>query len=619
MRGGVCALAFGLAFFLAGLARAAALDVAVEAAAGADALPDAVRQVVDQAVRAVTRLADDQDGGEVNRLRRRARDAAQSALATQGYFTPRVSLRQDTNAEGAPLWRISVDPGPRALVESVDLRFTGRAARSEYAERVAAWRAAWPLTPGRIFINADWNKAKAELLQSVSDRDFLMARITASSAEVDPQTARVRLSVSIDSGPRVRMGPVQTRGLQRVPDTLIDSYLRYSPGESYDQDRLDQWQQDLQSTAFFRGAFVSMGAQGAASASAEAAQAALDAGVAAPADPPPADSDGEVTLPVDVRVVEAPPRRAAVSVGVDDTAGARLESTYRQNVVLGYPVTLETGAGADRLRQRAYLDILLPPDERGRRDSYGVLAEHSDIEGLDVTRFALGATRLQTRKGAGDSRVEYETRWGGLLAHDHVRIAGGETYDLPTATITAEWLRRDVDSKYDPREGNLIALGGGVGAALDTGEPYARARLRAQRWWPVGPRDVFTLRGEVGKVWADRRTRIPDDFGFRTGGARTIRGYRYLSLGLRQNNAIVGAPAMAVASAEYDHYFNERWGVGLFVDAGDAAESFGRMDLAVGYGAGVRVRTPAGPLFLDVAYGQRERDLRVHFSLGIAF
>ena len=63
----------------------------------------------------------------------------------------------------------------------------------------------------------------------------------------------------------------------------------------------------------------------------------------------------------------------------------------------------------DRLRQRAYADFLLPPTERGY-DSFGVLADRSDIQGLEVTRYALGATRLQERKGAGDSRVEYETR-----------------------------------------------------------------------------------------------------------------------------------------------------------------------------------------------------------------
>ncbi len=324
-------------------------------------------------------------------------------------------------------------------------------------------------------------------------------------------------------------------------------------------------------------------------------------------------------MPVDVRVVEAPPKRAAVAVGVDDTAGVRFETIYRQNIVFGQPVTLETGVGVDRLQQRAYADFTLPPDARGRRDAVGVLAQHSDIQGLDVTRYALGFTRTQERKGAGDSRVEYETRWGALLAHDHVKIDGGDTYNLPTATLTADWLRRDVDSKYDPREGNLIAVGGGVGAVLDSGDPYFRLRLRGQKWWPVGKRDVLTLRGEVGRVWSNSRTRVPDDFGFRTGGARSIRGYRYQSIGLKQNDATVGAPTLAVASVEYDHYFNERWGVGVFVDAGDAAESFGSMDVALGYGVGARMRTPAGPLFLDLAYGQRDRDLRLHFSLGIAF
>ena len=135
-----------------------------------------------------------------------------------------------------------------------------------------------------------------------------------------------------------------------------------------------------------------------------------------------------------------------------------------------------------------------------------MLADRSDIQGLEVTRYALGATRLQERKGAGDSRV-VETRWGLLLAQDHVRIEDGDEYTLPSATATAEWLRRDVDSKYDPREGNLIAVGGGLGVVLNTGEPYTRARLRGQKWWPIGRRDVLTVRGEVGRIWANGRSR----------------------------------------------------------------------------------------------------------------
>ncbi|HEY0295439.1 MAG TPA: BamA/TamA family outer membrane protein [Bordetella sp.] len=572
----------------------------VEVDAG-DAQPGAVQGIVEavtRAVGAIARLADDQDADESARLQRRADEAARSALATQGYFTPRVTLSPGQDAQGGPVWRIAVAPGVRAEVESVDLRFAGRVTRPEYADRIAAWRRDWALPAGRPFVNADWSKAKSDLLRAVSGQDFPTARITSSSADVDPQSARVRLVVAIDSGPRVRLGALQVDGLRRVPRKLVEGTVRYAPGEAYEQDKLDHWQQALQSTAFFRGAFVS-----------------LDTSKL----PPAPDDDGDFTLPVTVRVTEAAPRRAAVSVGVDDASGARLESTYRQNVVFGQPVTLSAGFGVDRLRQRAYMDFLLPPDADGDKDSIGVLADRSDVQGLQVTRFALGATRLQERHACCGGRAEYETRWGALLAHDHVKIDGGETYDLPTATVTVEWLRRDVDKKYDPREGNLIALGGGVGMALDTGRPYTRAHLRAQKWWPVAKLDSLTLRGEVGRVWADARTTVPDDFGFRTGGARTVRGYSYLSLGEKRDNAVVGAPALAVASIEYDHYFNYRWGMGVFVDAGDAAASFSSLHPAVGYGVGARVRTPAGPLFLDVAYGQRDHQLRLHFSLGIAF
>jgi translocation and assembly module TamA len=589
MRRGGCFLAILL--LVTGPALAARPEVVIDPGG----VPPAALTIITEAVGVIARQAEDQDGGEADRLRRRARDATLAALATQGYFAAQVTLAAGRDI-GGDTWDIGIQPGRRAQVVAVDLDFTGRVTAPAYAARLAAMKKAWLLPTGKPFVNNDWSKAKTELLEAVSRKDFLLARITASAADVDADTAQVRLKLSIDSGPLVKMGDLRTTGLKRVPENLVTRYVNYTPGAAYDQDKLDEWQQDLQGTNFFRGAFVSLGR----------------------ADPPP-DPNGEVTLPVQVRVVESPARRFSASLGLDSDVGVRAEGQYRQNVVFGLPLTMETGVGVDRVRQRAYADFYLPPDGKGNKDSFGLLVDHNDVQGLDVKRFAIGATRVQTRKAPGDSRVEYETRWGLLAAHDHVTIDGGDEYDLPTATATVEWLRRDVNSKYDPREGNLISVGGGVGAVLDSGEPFARLRLRGQKWWPIGPRDVFTTRAEVGKLWATSDVQVPDDFGFRAGGARSIRGYSYQSIGTKRADATVGAPTLAVASVEYDHYFNDRFGIAYFVDAGDAAESFGSMQMHVGYGVGARVRTPAGPLFLDLAYGQRDSKLRLSFSLGLAF
>src|SRR5690606_26668980 len=160
--------------------------------------PPAALTSITEAVAAITRLAEDQDGGEINRLRRRARDAALAALATQGYFSPTVTLEAGT-AVGGETWDITIQPGKRAVVAGVDLKFTGRVSRPGYAERIEELRKDWSLKVGPPFINSDWNKAKSGLLDAVSSRDFMLAYMTDSDAAVHADTAQVYLMVAIDS------------------------------------------------------------------------------------------------------------------------------------------------------------------------------------------------------------------------------------------------------------------------------------------------------------------------------------------------------------------------------------------------------------------------------------
>lgn len=553
-------------------------------------------QAITGAIEAITRLAEDQDGGEVSRLRRRARDATQSTLETQGYFAAHVDLTvaQDNDKES---WKITIDPGPRTLVELVDLRFTGKIAEPEFAERVRLLEQDWPLDQGMPFINDTWSSAKSSLITEVSRKDFYLARLRSSAAKVLADEAVAHLEVEVDSGPRVRMGELQPVGLKRVPEKLIDRYVKYTPGEPYDQDKLDVWQQALQSTVFFRGAFVMMDDR-------------PEARIRRP--------DGDLEMPVLVKVTEAPPKVYTGSLGVDSDNGVRVEGLYRQNVVFGQPVWIETGVGLDKNRQRFFYDVHLPPGENGGTNSFGVLASKTDIQGVDTTRYAAGWRRKRAYNEGNGSRVEYETQWSLVAAHDDTRIDSAERYRVPTLVAGLQWLRRDVNDKYDPRDGNLVDLGLGAGLTLDRRETFYKTSLRGQQWWSIGKRDVLTVRAELGKVWSGTG-RLPEDFGFRTGGSRTIRGYTYNSIGLPRGTAVVGAPALAWASIEYMHFFTEQLGMSFFVDVGDASTSFSALKPRVGYGAGAVLRTPAGPFSIDIAYGQRDRRLKIHFSLGVAF
>lgn len=629
-------------------------------------VPPTVLQVITASVDHIVSLSQDQDVGEVDRLQRRARDVVITALATEGYFTPVVTLEAGTDVAGQT-WDITIDPGKRSIVQSVNLEFEGAITSRRFAKRLQELRDGWELKKNKPFRNADWEAAKRDLIAAISETDFAMARIQNSEARVDADAATVALTVSVASGPQVILGELEVDGLRRVPESLIRRYVTYTPGKTaYSRREMIEWQQSMQATVFFSSVDVDLETPGvrarstpqqAADMAAEAAgagdvqavqpaaqlddEAEEDTGDSARQSAEKAEARENVkanetrsarraqfaalmardrlTLPVRVEVVESPARRVGVAVGVDSDVGPKLEMTYEKNVVMGYPLEMRAGLGIDPDQQRAYMDFYLPPSPKGYRDKFGLLAEHHDIQGQDVRRIAFGGARERMRRGAGNSRVEYETRLGLVTAFDKVHIDGGSSYTLPSVTATYQWLRRDVDNKFNPRQGHLIDLGAGVGTALNGFDPYSRLQARGQYWWPVGERDLVTVRGEVGKVWSGHGVRIPSDFGFRTGGARTIRGYRYMSLGLEEGDAVIGAPALAVASVEYQHFFTDMLGMGVFIDAGDAARSFGDMDIAVSVGTGLRVRTPAGPIFVDVAYAERDKRVRLSFSLGIAF
>ncbi|WP_332455042.1 autotransporter assembly complex protein TamA, partial [Alcaligenes faecalis] len=218
--------------------------------------PQALKEI-QRAVSAITRLAEDQDLGEVSRLRRRAHDATVSALQTQGYFDSVVTLEvgEDSNGE---YWDIIIRPGEITRVRDIALDFKGKIQEPEYQVRLEGIKASFPLKKDDPFLNSVWSSAKSDLLESVQRQDFYYARYIDTRATVLADEGVADLSLKVDSGPRVRMGPLETTGLKRVPQSLVDRYVRYTPGDPYDQDKLDEWQQSLAATTFFRGAFVTL-------------------------------------------------------------------------------------------------------------------------------------------------------------------------------------------------------------------------------------------------------------------------------------------------------------------------------------------------------------------------
>jgi translocation and assembly module TamA len=534
------------------------------------------------------KLADPFDPEDDERLLRRLRDAAVDTLATEGYFSAKVTAEKDPDNKARYVLR--VDPGPRAKVVAADIRLKGGI--EEQPARVNELLTDWELPVGQPFRDAVWSTAKTRLLARVGERDFAAARLVDSQAEVDVESASVKLVVEIDSGPAFTLGELQIKGLQRFDSNLVERFNPFAYGDRYDATKMLEFQRRLQASPYFGRVSVDI------------------------------DTDPEKAraVPIRVELSESKIKRVSFGAGYSTNVGPRLEATYRQSLVFGFPYTVQTGVGADRTRQVAFADLLLPPKPNGALDSIGVLAEHTDLENVITDRRAGGVARANTHETPGAS---FETKISFNLQREQRRLRGVDTVPAVTNDVLStvySWTRRAVDSITDPHRGDILTLkvGGGLQRS-GLNDTFLYGYGRYMRYFEVGKNGQLILRGEAGHTQADDIDRVPNDFLFRAGGAGSVRGYAYQELGAKTGITTLGSRSLIVGSAEYVQWFTGQWGGAVFYDVGDADDNLFNVKWAKGYGVGARWKTIAGPLALDVAYGQRDHRLRLHFAIAIAF
>ena len=503
-------------------------------------------------------------------------------LATEGYFAP-----QFTVVGNEPTVRLRIDPGPRTLIGEVNIAINGAVAAARRQELIADWR----LPVGRAFRQDDWTDAKQALLASLLAEDHPTARLVDSLADIDGERQRANLSTEYDAGPRYRFGELRISGLQRYPATLVERYNRaLQPGDPYRQSRLYELQSTLQATPYFASV-----------------QAALDLEAG------DADGDGTITAPVVLRVRERQPHRLGFGAGISSNTGARVEANYHTPDLFRQAWSLESGLRLEQKKQTVFADVFLPPDSRNRRHSFGVMSEQTDIENLRTSRYAFGVQTVQQR---GSIEQRLSLNW----QEERREPDDAEAVTSRALVPNVMWTWRHVDNLLDPGNGIVLQaqVGGGAKAALSD-QNFVRLHGRWLQYIAFGADNRLTLRGELGRTFADSRQRIPQDYLFRAGGTGSVRGYAYQSLGVSEGTATVGGRYLAVASAEFTHWLNDSWGIAAFVDAGDAVDDLTDVRLAAGYGLGARWRSPAGPIGVDLAYGERSGELHLHFSLAIPF
>ncbi|MHB9023257.1 MAG: BamA/OMP85 family outer membrane protein [Armatimonadota bacterium] len=247
------------------------------------------------------------------------------------------------------------------------------------------------------------------------------------------------------------------------------------------------------------------------------------------------------------------------------------------NISLGRPVSRRT---------RAYLKFRMD-DISGTTDEVGYPIIFDDLLVPSTVR-SIG---LSVVRDSRDFILDPSSGSYRSLGTEYAGLFGGADFTKITGEDREYFVVRQIRRTTKP--------------GTDAAAASAQAAKAPLKW-------VFATRLMAGTISGD----APFLDQFLIGGADTLRGF--------QEDRYPGKN-MVLFNGELRIPFNETLQAVLFVDAGDAwggsfASSFGdsSFDLHVGYGVGIRVRTPIGPLRLD--YGLNgDGESQFHFGIGSTF
>ncbi len=523
--------------------------------------------------------------GRLKRLNKKAPQEISKALQPFGYYKVKVDAKLDKLQGGGWQANYHIDPGPRIHVGVFDFKLDGDISSDPaFIELIDDFR----LNQGAPFRHSEYERIKSELARLATERGYVTAKFTRHQVEVDMDSYKANVYLHFEGGARYRFGEV-TFSQKVLDDSLLRRYLTFKQGDPFHLDRLLELQQALNDSDYFSVVEVSSGR-------------------------PDADT---LQVPVDIQLSVRKRHRLSLGLGYGTDTGARAKFGWQIPRYNKRGHHINTQASVSQLGYSLGTQYSVPiynPRTDQLIYSAGQVNEKTDTSestlktlGVSINRkrgqwratmslnyqqedFIVADVDDQTRlfiPGINGSRVWGKEFWGNQV----INFFDGVRLDLGIRMSTTEVLS---DLNFTQYNASIKSIN----------------RLAAAH--------RIISRGRLGYINTQDFDQLPASIRYFAGGAQSVRGYSYQSLGpVDESGDVTGGMYLIEGSMEYEYSINPRWGIAVFTDVGNAVNNL-EDELVQGAGFGVRWKSPIGPVRFDFAsaISREGQPWRIHINIG---
>jgi outer membrane protein insertion porin family len=434
----------------------------------------------------------------------------------------------------------------------------------------------------------------------------------------DPDTQEVALTLVIERGEKMRIGRINISGNDPTFDKVIRRELQIREGDVYRGSRIRASRFRLERLGYF-----------------ETVDFATPRG------------DGPDVLDLNISVTEQSTGSFSLGMGYSNLEKFVLTASVSKNNFLGLGYVMSGSINWSSLRRQGSISIVDPYflDSRWtfKIDGYYITREFQLNEYQRGGSVGIG--RYLDRRDDVQLRLDYTIEDVGLTSLDafRLRMLGGDLYrnGLTSSlgvTLSVDRRNNRIFATKGIYTSFTASLAGGFRINEDTvlsllgGEfNFVETRFNLRFFQPLIPNSdflVFRLNTTMGAMFSTDGQVIPFIHRYRPGGINSVRGFQWFSLGptiravqnddpaRADDKLIVGGTQTWVNNIEIESALVRAAGISgvVFFDAGNAfGDPWGNgamnpFGLRTSVGAGIRWRSPIGPLRFEVGFPLKPQD-----------